>query len=248
MINLHQRIEKVVNRRLNKYEEKLFKPLLFEVNASMFICPEYGHVKNNTPIHNIHTEVIVNRQTFISRLSTDFHYSKWRHFIDWDQFWLIGGSVLKCILSNTWNDINIDLDFFANNISYNEYISAIKEFAKRCSHKGYSVLIQENIDSKQSVNNVYVKFDGEKSSSSELSEYSPQEIESKINGQKWKWQKFQFVWYDSLTKRELMNIIDLDCCQIGFDGANVICTYACLQVSVITSLCFFAILCFFVNK
>ena len=249
LINIHKRIQSVTHRQLNYYEQKLFKTLLFEVNASLFSSHEISimHKRKTTSSAITCNVPIVSRKIFENRLFSDFHYSKWRNCVDWDQFWLIGGSVLKCILKQNWNETNIDLDFFANNISYNEYISEIKEFAKRCAYKGYRVLIQENIDDNQSVNNIYVNFarqqndniytcGGGENSCHFLTKCSKSEIESimdqGIEGQK-QWQKFQFIWYDSLTKQELMNIIDIDCCQIGFDGGNVICTYACLQVMTI---------------
>ena len=45
------------------------------------------------------------------------------------------------------------------------------------------------------------------------------------------WTKLQFIWttrdHDKWTI--LANMFDLDCCQCGFDGNNVLCSYAFIQ-------------------
>ena len=162
----------------------------------------------------------------------------------------MGGSIIRCLLtSNKLNqnyhfNQNQDIDIFSIDVSFTEFMGEIQSFTQYVRNYGYNVLLENRNHEECCVQNVYVNFD-HKSCQRDMDHFNlnariapihHHQVKDKIKYGKW--QKFQFIWYDSLSKESLMNVIDLDCCQIGFDSKSVLCTNAFIQVEFIyTFLC-----------
>ena len=131
-----------------------------------------------------------------------FCFSKWKNSINRKKFQIVGGSILRCLLKDSFDSINQDIDIFF----YGEY---------------------------SSFDTYYYQF------FSEMSDYSPKEefhddYEDRIREMTLTFGdisvKFQFVLYNSRQNRNhFYQILDQDCCQIGFNGEKVLDSYSFIQ-------------------
>lgn len=142
--------------------------------------------------------------------------------MDWEKFFLVGGSVLKCILQDSFESTSSDIDFFFIGDDYCDYRSLIEDFRKDAiEYFDKDVYPEEKINSWKNKNtdifddymyvrNLFLDFNGKKL-------------------------KFQFIWYDCIETSSVMspvkifNIFDIDCCQVGFDGTDVRCSFPFIQ-------------------
>lgn len=124
-----------------------------------------------------------------------------------------------------------DLDLFAIGIKNNTFIQKI--FCIKIALRAMGYEVAHGVDRKSDyyhkscVQNLYVNF-------SELSSRVDTKLSSKENEviikEEGFWTQFQFIWIGEGYKPwSILHIFDLDCCQIGFDGKNVLSTFAFLQ-------------------
>ena len=153
-------------------------------------------------------------------------------------FFLAGGSVLKCIAKYHHENIEQnevkkmkDLDFFAVGIENKTFIREIFRIKVAMAAKGYQVVHcvdrQSNYYHKSCVQNLYINF---AKSPSKVSDKLTAKDNEAIIKKEGLWTQMQFIWIGEGYKPwSLLHIFDLDCCQVGFDGSNVVSTYAFLQ-------------------
>lgn len=236
LINIHQKnaIQNLMPRKLNFYETKLFRLFKFKQQSSN----NKKVSASNTLNQSKSCHIIYGLNQFKNRLNHIFHFNKWKNGLNWDKFWILGGSVMRCLLnSNKMNQNkmlikNQDIDIFSINIGFNEFMAEIQSFSQYVRNYGYNVLLESRNHESCCVQNIYCNFCSIQETDLCFGErVRPIHHEQVADIIKiGKWQKFQFIWYDSLSKQSLMNVIDLDCCQIGFDGKSVLCTHAFIQV------------------
>lgn len=186
LVALHKHLYLVNQyRKLNSWEMNLFK--LFDGKDPK--------LPKGPVVHTL--------KQFEKKMDEEFHLRKWRDVMDWESFFLVGGSVVKCLLKESFEAKHQDLDFFFTACDYNKCWKKVDEIANEMKKKGYKVQFG---DYGQYVNSFEVSFDGKNMI------------------------KFQFIWYDdNFTREKLLNIFDLDCCQVGYDGRQVLSTYAFVQ-------------------
>eukprot|EP01080_Neovahlkampfia_damariscottae_P007072 gene7072-11235_t len=174
--NIYDNLYLISPRELNDYEKLNFKIY-----------------QNETP----KAKSIVSFEKFLMNFKEHFHYDIWKDFINWDCFQVIGGSVLKCLLEDSFEDPNQDIDIFCTFPDFYEYDRFIEPF--NTGMRKYGAEEQHTNGYEDSVRTVKVKI-------------------------KKKELKFQFV----LNEMEYYNL-DMDCCQIGFNGKQVMVTHSFIQ-------------------
>jgi hypothetical protein len=141
---------------------------------------------------------IVSFSQFLKNFQTNFQFDKWKNFLDWDYFQIIGGSVLKCLLQDPFMSESQDIDIFCQEddvYNFDEYLKPFSSEMKKYNSK------ETFIGSYQDrVRSISVKI-GKK------------EI------------TFQFILYPMLSYQRL----DQDCCQVGFNGTEVMGTHSFIQ-------------------
>eukprot|EP01084_Bolivina_argentea_P303284 523582_1 len=131
-----------------------------------------------------------------------------------------------------------DLDFFAVNLGEYQFNKKIRNIAIELSKVGFTVIHnmknKTNMYVKTFVQNIYVNF------SSNISTIKPNANglpishipDNLIETVKYEgfWTHFQFIWTGANYEPwSILHIFDLDCSQIGFNGKDILCTYAFLQ-------------------
>ena len=100
-----------------------------------------------------------------------------------------------------------DLDLFCIEQSKEEWLQIVDDFKKQMNDMNY---FTRSSKSKLNVYNVKVNFSQNK------------DLE--------KWIHFQFIWIgEAFLPWTILHIFDIDCCQIGFDGEQLLCTPAFLE-------------------
>jgi hypothetical protein len=213
---------------------RLFSYHLFEIaktipvyeNLYLFKKRKLNHLEEK--LFDVHGEYypkeLVSRDQFLENFNSFFKVNDWRDFIEWENFFLVGGSVLKCILKDSFDGESSDIDLFFIGECYYDFKDSFISTLEKAKH----VLNPE----------IYKNYDIEKIIKTndiwEL-EHTSQYILNLfliINKKKL---KFQFIWYDSIKSstsmnpERILNIFDIDCCQIGYDGENVRCSYSFIQ-------------------
>jgi hypothetical protein len=188
-------------RKLNYLEEKLFET----------------HGKYSP-------KELVSEDQFLKNFNSFFHVNDWRDFIDWEKFFLVGGSVLKCILKDTFDGESSDIDlFFIGDCYYKFKDSFMSTFEKAKDLLDPEHYLGQDIEEIIENDDIWA-LEG-------TSEYILN-LFLIINEKKL---KFQFIWYDSsqsstsMNPERILNIFDIDCCQIGYDGEKVRCSYPFIQ-------------------
>ena len=168
-------------------------------------------------------------------------------------WFLAGGSVLYCIMKNAREEAGIkDLDFFAVHMYEYQFWQNIFKIARFFQSNGYDAFFINNPKNgynKLIVIDLYVNFCGKKSriDKNRLPQYDEEDgfgiysdhefVGGKVNGEiveKYEshiWSKFQFIYNGqwNCPSTILSILFDLDCCQVGFDGNKVLCSYAFIQ-------------------
>eukprot|EP01084_Bolivina_argentea_P083558 151287_1 len=234
LLNVFQNKHLFHFRELNNLETRIFI-----ADTSLAQHTNFNINCNNKPI-------VDNMDTFIEQLHHHFYYKHWKHFIfdDTNKLFLAGGSVLKCIQKINDNDVKLkysskkmqDLDFFAIHASKEDFIKKIKKIVSLMERLGATVVFKNNFKNEQHIQNVYVNFSENKSViSNSLIDKSGGvdeelfEIVHKTIEEEGFWTDLQFIYLGLYEHWSVLHLFDLDCCQIGFDGAHVLCTYAFLQ-------------------
>jgi hypothetical protein len=145
---------------------------------------------------------IVSFEEFNSNLNKFFSFDKWKDSISWRNFKMVGGSILKCLLKDPFESKGQDIDLFFYG-DYYLFDSLYYRFYIEMSQ--YSPREEFHDDYEDRVRTMYLNFDGEIVT-------------------------FQFVLYNSELKNDhFFQLIDQDCCQVGFDGEKVISSYSFIQ-------------------
>eukprot|EP00727_Mastigamoeba_balamuthi_P009972 m51a1_g5598 hypothetical protein (275) ;mRNA; r:673435-674259 len=158
--------------------------------------------------------LIVPLKEWRARMCEEFYLVDWEDVIPWDSFFLVGGSVLRCLLARSFvPDDPQDLDFFAVELEFYDWKSKFAGVVKALRDRGATVVHPDYLD--QYVRTLHVKLPGSRTA----------EI------------KMQFVWYDQRMARErVLNVFDLDPCMVGYDGVRVLASLPFFQ-SVSTRTC-----------
>lgn len=149
-------------RNLNKEELKMFK--IFENKRENIEKTEENKTKIEKKKININEDktqerIIVTFNEFLDNLNNLFFYNEWKDEFDWEDFNLFGGSVLKCLLKETFeSDGKQDLDFFYIGDDYYSFKKSIEIFRKNLENKGLEC--EDNEDTY--VRTVSVKFNSKK--------------------------------------------------------------------------------------
>jgi hypothetical protein len=175
--NLYENLYLLSPRELNSLEEKLFTLQ-----------------KNEAP----KPKSIVSYDQFIENFQTEFLFDKWKNFLDWDYFQIIGGSLLKCLLKYSFISNKQDVDIFISDGNLYNFDEKLEIFSSEMRKYKYKETFTGTYQDR--VRSITVDF-GEK------------EI------------TFQFIIYEDLHYQ----ILDQDCCQIGFNGKNVLVTHSFIQ-------------------
>lgn len=200
-INLFNSTHLFQPRELNTIEKSLFKIYRPEVNP-FEICQS---------------------ESFFENLNKFFNFDKWKDFIEWDKLFLVGGSVLKCILKDPFESSNQDLDFFFTGDDYYDFNDSVKNTKDLFKKNGYQMKkIKKEVEWR---NYDSIIFEEDKSCykrnyQNYVRSYEIPELKIKM----------QFIWYDNdMNPNHIMNIFDLDCCQVGYNGKDVLCTFPFVQ-------------------
>eukprot|EP00026_Physarum_polycephalum_P007641 Phypoly_transcript_07706.p1 GENE.Phypoly_transcript_07706~~Phypoly_transcript_07706.p1 ORF type:complete len:527 (+),score=70.04 Phypoly_transcript_07706:175-1581(+) len=182
---------------------------LYPLELALFNVVDPGASPIQNPINSV--------EDFLANMQTNFRMDLWEKVIDWENFVMVGGSVLKSILKESFDSVTPqDVDFFtvskgeSPDFTYDYFVAQHREFAAHFK-KLYG---EENVIKTKKyeyVRTVEVKFP-------QLDDLPPKTI------------VFQFIWYATkIKKQEVIQIFDLDCCQVGYDGKRVFCTYSFTQ-------------------
>jgi hypothetical protein len=192
----HIRTDMLKPRELNSFENTLF---------SVYHPPKnIQSIRENDSRMNQESDSIIvpTLKAFKKRMNKLFLFRKWKKCIDWKNLFLVGGSVLRAILTNDYAAQDQDLDFFyigSGYYAYGRVFDALVEQLKT---------VFKNVESND--RNNYVKT------------ITIKKKERKL--------VFQVIWYDSLMSKELiLSIFDMEASMIGFDGKRVLVTRGWVQ-------------------
>lgn len=168
--------------------------------------------------------LIRRKEEFKRAMNKRFKYNVWAKWIKWNKFFMVGGSVLNCLLNKEFAgnidsimtntmDIGVncrvvatsqDLDFFFTCSDFIKYRDSVDKFTEQLE----------------------TVADGGVQEGKKDSAYVRTRI-AKVKGQEL---KFQFIWYDDdMAPDVILHIFDLDACQVGWDGKDVLGTPSFVQ-------------------
>eukprot|EP01084_Bolivina_argentea_P303283 523579_1 len=161
LINVHNKMSDFQLRNLNNLETKFFKTTNHWNNGHIHHSLQYTGFN---PIYNF--------ETFIDHLKIHSHYHQWKDIIFNHQhrngyFFLAGGMALKCLLKyhQEVNHKNMkDVDFFACNMSFKQFIDRIHQIKYTFIAKGFPAIMSGHskywLDDQSKVQNLFVNFSG----------------------------------------------------------------------------------------
>eukprot|EP01083_Nonionella_stella_P047299 126578_1 len=193
-----------------------------------------------------HDHLVINSESkFKSLLHKHFHFFQWERAIfgyRTNAFFLAGGSVLKCISKRnrmgTRNAGMQDLDLFAVGTEYDEFRRAIRLIRRSFRQDGYTYIQHKNPPNSAGrvvINNLFVNFTTLRSkvifpSKNKTYDERMKKQNERMMEKEGFWTKMQFIWMGNKQQPwSVLHAFDLDCCQIGYDGAHVVSTYAFVQ-------------------
>ena len=231
------------------------------INLESYFFKSYSNSNNNknNVLNSNHKEKAINDfETFKKKMDLYFEMNQWHEFVDWNQFMIAGGSILRCLCpfvdkifhrhhhrhhhhhhhnhhhyqckkKNTLHNncaAMQDIDFFAVGCdsihSFKKNVDAFISKLKTKHSNSRIILmplqkISKNItDLKDRHNKRLVK----------VFTYGIQ-FNSSFSSSLSSFRKIQFIWSnDNYSRWGILNLFDLSCCQVGFDGTKVICTPA----------------------
>lgn len=148
--------------------------------------------------------LIRDEKEFKKALNKKFKYDTWAKLIEWDNFFMVGGSVLNCLLQNEFKAKNQDMDFFFSGDDYSDFTNFLEKFEKNLTKIATGKVKYGENDSQ------YVKT------------FSANVKRKKL--------QFQFIWYDDdMDPNIILHIFDLDACQVGWNGEEVLGTPSFVQ-------------------
>ena len=155
--------------------------------------------------------------SLMAALCGRFKWQHWNYAIDWNHFFIAGGSILTNFFPDIGIDKSSDIDIFCYNWSWPKFKRAFWRFIKRLVSDGARLAVFETCS------NVYnVKIEGLDLSYRHL--ITP-------NGGPLEPFTIQFIWTcKNATPESILSCFDLSCCQIGFQPGPLHCgisyTYA----------------------
>jgi hypothetical protein len=176
-------------RLLNFYEKKLFKFTNNDVTQ--------------TQVPDSSKPLVHSSEQFLKNMNEQFCLDLWKDYLDWNNHFLVGGSVLKCLLYDSFSaSSDQDLDLFWTGYDYYEWENQQEQFYDALRVAGYKV---------QYVALGYVRA-------------------MKVTFNEKKQVTFQFIWYDdNLSRERILHVFDLDCCMVGYNGQRVLSTWSFIQ-------------------
>ena len=155
LIDIYYNLDYMKPRELNSYELKFFKYL--------------NDTKNNYVNNSLYSVYIF--KEFITNLCNKVYYKNWNKiifdYIKDGYFCMSGGSLLRCLVRSYQNITDTqfgtqDIDFFACNMSYFEYIKNMYRITRNILWYGNKVINiskEPRRSSSMNVFNLYVNFD-----------------------------------------------------------------------------------------
>jgi hypothetical protein len=197
-------------RDLNHIERKLFT--IYEPPTDI----QQKRISPSRRFNNSGPLIVSTLSKFKKNMNKYFFLDKWHPLINWEEFFLVGGSVLRAVLADPFDPMkenatqDIDLFWIGKEKDYYDYEHAYTKFVKEIKDQFgfWAVKTFTNDDAQR---NNYIR-----------------RVEVSVN----KNTKliFQLIWYkDGLSKEEILSIFDLETCMIGYDGKNVHATYGWVQ-------------------
>jgi hypothetical protein len=181
-LNLYENLYLFSGRKLNPFENSLFE-------------------KTNPKPKNI-----VSYEKFIKKLNSKFMFDEWKDFLNWNRFYITGGSILNCLLEESFEDEKQeqDIDIFSISDRF-VFDTFFNEFYVKIQSIYATVEIERTNDYQEQVItvNVWKNF-------------------TKLT--------FQFVNLNiGASFESYLSRLDIDCCQVAFNTKNVICTHSFVQ-------------------
>jgi hypothetical protein len=145
---------------------------------------------------------ITSFENFLQNMNSKFYFDSWKDFINWNYFHIAGGSVLNCVLEESFDSTGQDVDIFFHSDSdvsfdgqFQLFLDAIQQFKPTVQYTNSYVENVRTVDL---------------------------EIDSKPL-------KLQFINVNLGNFFGFLSTLDADCCQIGFNSQEVIATYSFVQ-------------------
>jgi len=185
----------LVPRSLNALEQQLF---------NIYNPKDPGTPLTADKIPQRAAPLIRSKEEFKRAMNKKFKYNVWSKWIKWDRYFMVGGSVLNCLLHEEFTATSQDIDFFFTSSDFYKYKSSVDKFTEQLE----------------------TVADGGVQEGKKDSQYVQTRI-AKVKGQEL---KFQFIWYDDdMSPDVILHIFDLDACQVGWDGKHVLATPSFVQ-------------------
>ena len=188
------------------------------------------------PIHNT-----IN--IFQSNMNSWFHYRKWKDAITPSMF-IAGGCIAQAMFSNSPINGIQDIDIFllepCTSTKNSYYDKTIKQFVQFLQSQSKDVIYINKYTpsawyNQHLITTIYVNFS---THTTHTNDHMTQlRIQYIIDNYEHFWTKFQFIGQPITSKKwQILSRFDLNCCQIGFDGHNVLATHACINAFATKSL------------
>ena len=184
--------------------------MFYPRNLNIFEKQLFTFHKNVIQNQN-YNHIVQNIQQFTANLQQYYGYSAWKFILDQQNshkigsWFLAGGSVVGCINDNfSGNDSNSDVDFFSIKTTHSKFQTNVTNIIEKLQHKYNNITVITN-GSYGIVINIYLQTQRQSL-------------------------KLQFIYCTAnLTPFIILHQFDLDCCQIGFTGTEILCTHAFTQ-------------------
>jgi hypothetical protein len=176
-LNLYDNIYLFKERKLNSLE------------LSLFDCADSKPKK------------ITSYDNFIKKMNSKFYFDSWKDYINWNYFHIAGGSILNCILEESFDSTDQDVDIFFHSSTgsfdnqFQLFLDAIQNFKPNVKYSNFYV---ENVRTVS------------------------MEIDSKPL-------KIQFISLGLENFSGFLSTFDVDCCQIGFNSQEIVTTFSFIQ-------------------
>ena len=235
-------------RNLNILDNTLFKKvpyllLLFIVvtkNSIQFCLKNETNVlfkncvEQNLPIIN-------SKKDFYTKFEKHFGFSKWSHYIDWQNYFVAGGSILTCLRKDFVVKPEQDVDFFSFHVSDIDFFNATFLTMQRLmKEENLKVKLELGYHHPDAFTYVFIclyflYFQTYTSRRKRILGGYLHIINFKVYIEENKIVKFQFIrsYLDRPRSDKWMTLseFDLNCCQVGWDGKNVLCTPAFIHAN-----------------
>ncbi|CAF3024354.1 unnamed protein product [Rotaria sp. Silwood2] len=148
---------------------------------------------------------------FIDNINTKFHFDKWTHLIDYNEFYLAGGSVVTCCLTNAQVFDGQDCDFFYKGNNKTNFLKSVKIIQSKLMQ---CYFVQRTNQARSRIVNLVIRINTNVDSLFE----------------KEKQVKLQFVYiHGNCSPSSVLTSFDMDLPQFIFNGVKVLATSAAIE-------------------